>query len=112
MEYTGIVSEGGKKARSLGFPTVNIPLQSGEASGIYAGSVFVRGEQHVAVIYADQGRKVLEAHILDFDQEVYGEAVSITLHEKIRDKAQFTDDVKLRSAIADDISRVRKYFKR
>jgi riboflavin kinase/FMN adenylyltransferase len=68
--------------------------------------------EYQAAAYADQGRKVLEAHLLDGDIELYGEEIEIKLLEKIRDDRTFGDDVALRSAITGDVKNIRTYFKR
>ena len=108
-KYSGIVGAGEKRAELLGFPTVNIPL--GDAtSGIYAARVIVAGKEYHAAVYADQRRKLLEAHLLDFSGDVYGEKIIVELLKKIRDDKRFTDDEALHAAIGDDISKVRTYF--
>jgi len=43
FEISGIVTEGGKKATALGYPTANIACESAVPSGIYAGSVVWKG---------------------------------------------------------------------
>ena len=111
-EVEGVVQQGTKRAAALGFPTINIPFASSEASGVYAACVRLENTKHVAAAFADPERGVLEAHLLDFPtQELYGKKVVIELHEKIRDSARFDSDERLRAAIADDVSRVRDYFK-
>ena len=53
---------------------------------------------------------MLEAHVLDFLDELYEKEVTIELCKKIRNDMQFSDDAALRAAIADDIAKVRMYF--
>lgn len=98
------------RAESLGFPTVNIPL-SENISGVYAGHVKSGANTHLAAIFADPRRKILEAYILDFSENLYGATIEISLHEKIRDSKMFTDDAELQRAITSDVARVREYFK-
>ena len=93
----------------LGFPTVNIPLVDTSVSGIYAACVTIRGRAYGAAAYADQTRKVLEAHLIDFSDDIEGEEVVIELKEKIRDDARFADDAALTAAIRNDIRRVQEY---
>ncbi|MDO8514418.1 MAG: riboflavin kinase [bacterium] len=122
--YTGIVRKGTQRAAELGFSTINIPLDDASVSGIYAAKVKVganpaepdarpegfREEEYEAAAYADQKRKVLEAHILDFSKDLYGWNVKIELLKKIREHKKFTDDKTLQKAIAEDIKSVREYF--
>ena len=110
MEYTGVVSKGGQRARTLGFPTVNIPLDGGGISGSYAGSVSHEGDSCPAVLYADPGRGVLEAHLLDFSGDLYGKTVVMKLHKKLRDVEQFENDETLIAAIQKDILETRRFF--
>ncbi|MDO8562040.1 MAG: riboflavin kinase [bacterium] len=108
--YTGIVERGGGRAAMLGYPTVNIPLEDSAVSGIYAARVKVGDAEYLAAAFADQKRKLLEAHLLDFSGELYGKEITIELYEKIRESKEFPDDTKLREAIAEDIVKVREYF--
>jgi len=110
--YAGIVEAGSRRAAALGYPTINIPLADTEVSGIYAALVKVGEEEYEAVAFADQRRKLLEAHILDFSKDLYGWNVKIHLLEKVRDNKKFTDDARLKKAIMDDIATVRAYFKK
>jgi len=109
--YSGIVQEGTKRAATLGFPTINIPLGNSDVSGIYAARVVMGEKEYPAAAFADPKRKILEAHLLDFSSRAkYREKVTITLHKKIRAAQHFQDDVALRAAIAADIAAVRKFF--
>ena len=110
QSYTGIVQKGTRRAAALGFPTVNIPLLDGDVSGIYVARVTIGGREYPAAAFADQKRHVLEAHVLDFLDELYEKEVTIELCKKIRNDMQFSDDAALRAAIADDIAKVRMYF--
>jgi riboflavin kinase / FMN adenylyltransferase len=110
MRYHGVVQKGTKRALALGFPTVNIPLEDTKVSGIYAARVAHRGWEYSAAVFADQKRRVLEAHLLDVTLELYGQEVTIDLCKKIRNNQQFKNDTTLRRAIARDVRNVRKYF--
>lgn len=108
--YTGIVGAGSKRAANLGYPTINIPLADEEVSGVYAALVKIGEEEYEAAAFADQRRKVLEAHILDFSKDLYGWNVKIRLVKKIRENKRFTDDGKLKEAIRNDVEAVREHF--
>jgi riboflavin kinase/FMN adenylyltransferase len=120
-KYSGIVQKGAKRGAALGFPTINIPLEDTSPSGIYVARVRVGEEEYEAVAFADKKRKILEAHLLDFPAQgrsasggsidLYGWNVSIELLEKMRDEKKFLNDTKLKATIADDIAKVRKFFK-
>lgn len=110
--YTGIVEAGSHRAAALGFPTINIPLSDKDVSGIYAALVKVGEEEYEAVAFADQQRKLLEAHVFDSSKDLYGWNVKIRLLKKIRENKKFTDDTALQEAIMDDIATVRVHFKK
>ncbi len=109
--YIGIVEAGSHRAKSLGYPTINIPLTDTAVSGIYAALVKAGEEEYEAVAFADQRRKLLEAHIFDFAKDLYGWNVKITLIKKMRENKKFTDDMKLKEAIMSDVAAVRAHFK-
>ena len=110
--FSGIVQKGTSRGAALGFPTANIPLHNPEPSGIYAARVTVKkGEApYMAAVFADQKRKLLEAHILDFSDDLYGQHVTVELHKKLRDVEMFENDEKLRATITEDIKKTRGYF--
>lgn len=112
QSFTGIVQKGARRGASLGFPTINIPLTDDSLSGIYAARVSIKdGEApYMAAAYVDKKRGLLEAHLLDFSNDLYGMEVQIALHEKIRADERFADDAALRIAISEDIAKVREYF--
>lgn len=110
MTYTGVVQKGARRGTSFGFPTANISF-SGPESGIYAAKVLLDGTEYHAAVYADQSRKLLEAHLGKFPGgDLYGKEVEIELLKKIRESKKFEDDASLREAIAQDIQAVRSYF--
>ncbi|OGG63468.1 hypothetical protein A3C21_02110 [Candidatus Kaiserbacteria bacterium RIFCSPHIGHO2_02_FULL_59_21] len=109
--FSGVVQKGTKRAASLGYPTVNIPLDDASVSGIYAARVAVGDARYLAAAFADPTRRVLEAHIIDASPDLYGKEITIELIENLRDSATFESDDTLRAAIADDVQKVREYFK-
>jgi riboflavin kinase/FMN adenylyltransferase len=109
---TGIVQKGARRGKALGYPTANIVLPDGVESGIYAARVYLKKDEapYMAAVFADEKRNILEAHVLDFSDDLYGVEIHIELHKKIRENKVFTNDDVLRAAIADDIAKVREYF--
>jgi len=108
--FSGIVAQGERRGTTLGFPTVNIPLQDTDVSGIFAGVVKHKDREYHAALFADHERGVLEAYLLDFDEDLYGQDIQITLAKKIRDAEVCTDDDVLKAMIAKDVEDVREYF--
>jgi riboflavin kinase/FMN adenylyltransferase len=110
--YSGIVIEGQKRGRKLGFPTANIPLSDGSLSGVYAGLVILEGKKYKAALFADQKRRVFEAYILDFSGDIYGKEIHISIHSKLRDAFIFSDDAELKTVIASDVRGVVEFFRK
>jgi len=108
--FTGVVQRSSKRATALGYPTANIPL-SDDSSGVYAARIFVDDQVYRAAAFADPKREILEAHIVDFDGDLYNKEITVELVRKIRDTKQFEDDDAQREAIVDDVAKVREYFK-
>jgi FAD synthase len=108
--FTGIVEKGSGEGAMIGFRTANIPLEDATVSGIYAATVRVDDTIYSAAVYADQRRKLLEAHLLDFTGDLYGKEITIILREKIREDRKFDDLESLKGAIAADIEAIRKSF--
>src|SRR3989338_2954042 len=109
--YTGIVQKSSGEGARLGFPTANIPLESESLSCIYAATVQVGEKKYHAATYADTRRKLLEAHLLDFEGELYGKEINIRIEKKIREDKLFADEEELKRVIAADVAAVRAYFK-
>ena len=100
-EVRGRVIPGDGRGRSLDFPTANVDVSSRTclpADGIYAGTfVADDGEERVGAIslgrrptfHPDASRSVLEVHLLDFDGELYGQAVQVRFVERLRGEERF-----------------------
>ena len=94
----GIVQPGDKRGRELGYPTANLQLGDYQRPryGIYAVRVTLDdGSEHPGV--ASLGvrptfqppQELLEAHIFDFDGDLYGRSIEVALHAFIRDERKF-----------------------
>ncbi len=111
QQFKGAVQRGLGRGSALGFPTINLPLNGENISGVYAAQVHVKDGVHPAVVFADPERSLIEAHLLDFDRDLYGTAVTIDVREKIRDRKAFPSDAELKIAIEADIAKVKECFK-
>ncbi|MDB5237972.1 MAG: riboflavin biosynthesis protein RibF [Candidatus Kaiserbacteria bacterium] len=108
--FSGIVIEGSKRARALGYPTVNIVLKEAGISGVYAAIVRIDKTIYHGAAFADPSRSLLEANVFGLTEEVYGRTVSIELKQKIRDSVRYERDELLKEAIRADVLAVREYF--
>ncbi|HEU4370034.1 MAG TPA: bifunctional riboflavin kinase/FAD synthetase [Methylomirabilota bacterium] len=113
---TGPVTSGAGRGRALGFPTANIapdrPLLI--ERGVYLGIVLVDGRRHAAVVNVGVrptfGESVLavEAHLLDFTDDLYGRAVRLEFLERLRDEMRFPSVEALKAQVARDIAGARE----
>ncbi len=111
MRYSGIVQKSSGEGARIGFPTANIPLTDTSLSGIYAAEVVVEGQMYRAAVYTDTRRGLLEAHLLDFEGDLYGKEIEIRIQKKIREDASFESEEELKRAIAGDVVQARAFFK-
>ena len=115
MWYSAIVQHGDKYGRTLGFPTANLDaelLLHVEKEGVYAcrvrlGKQFYRGALYLGPrIVLRETKRVLEIHILDFDQEIYGETLSFQLGPFIRPPVDFDSTDELKAQFSNDVTAV------
>jgi riboflavin kinase/FMN adenylyltransferase len=115
--YVGTVVEGHHRGGRLGYPTVNVsaPRFLAPAEGVYAGWAQVRGRRYAAAIsvgraptFGEDEPVTVEAYLLDFDGELYGEQVTVEFVAHVRPQETFADAEALKAAMADDCRRVRE----
>ena len=108
------------RGRELGFPTANLDITGLciPPSGVYAAHVLVEGQTHRAAVNIGlrptvkepEPRLHVEAHILDFEGDLYDEDLEITFIEKLRDEEEFESLEELQKQIATDIQKARTLF--
>ncbi|MFA5926123.1 MAG: riboflavin kinase [Parcubacteria group bacterium] len=106
MKVSGKVVGGKRKGRELGFPTANIELKDKVESGVYAGMVNFEGKKYKAGIFVSPDGKLIEAHLIGFSGDLYGEEVGIEINDKVRDAMKFKNDDELRNQIKRDIEAI------
>ena len=115
----GRVAHGDKRGRTLGVPTANIHLHRHNTplKGVYAVEVFGLPAEPLAGV-ANIGnrptvagtRTLLEVHLLDFDQDIYGKYVQVNFLRKLRDEQRFGSLEELKHRIRQDIAEARAFF--
>ncbi|MCF2907898.1 bifunctional riboflavin kinase/FAD synthetase [Pseudoalteromonas sp. DL2-H2.2] len=115
---SGRVIHGWKKGRELGFKTANVALkrQVSPVQGVFAVRVRVHDTVYHGV--ANVGTKptlngkqaLLEVHIFDFDQEIYGQFIKVELLHKLRDEQKFESLQQLTEQIAQDVIAAKHFF--
>lgn len=119
-QVDGIVSEGAKRGRTIGFPTANIPFGDfiRPKHGVYCVEVRLEGETNWLPAVANTGTRPtvggeearIEAHIFDFDQDIYGQHVDVRFRSFIRAEMKFESFEVLKSQIAKDAAGARAVF--
>lgn len=117
-EIRSTVTPGDRRGRTIGFPTVNLPTPTDvqiPAEGVYAGW-YLRpdGERLMAAInigrrptFYDNARPLIEAHLLDFRGDLYGEAGRLQFVARLRPERKFDGIDALRTQLARDIDDAR-----
>jgi len=113
--FDGFVVRGNQIGRTIGFPTANLHINNEEkiipSNGVYA--VKVKGKCLEDIIYngmmnigirptVDGQKKVIEVHILDFDQDIYEQNLTVMVYEYIRGEVKFDGLEALKAQLAKD----------
>jgi riboflavin kinase/FMN adenylyltransferase len=116
----GEIVRGDGVGRKLGAPTANLNVAGLvlPPNGVYAVHATVRRKAHRAVLNIGlrptlgQAKPELrvEAHLLDFDGELYGEEMELTFVERLRSEKRFPSLIGLKQQIVRDIAAARELF--
>ena len=117
----GPVVEGDRRGRELGFPTANIAIgldRALPAYGIYVTRAHVRETSYesctsigIRPTFDVEPRPTVEAFIIDFDGDIYGEELRIDLLERLRGEERFESAGALVAQMHQDIDQTRSYFR-
>jgi riboflavin kinase/FMN adenylyltransferase len=113
----GVVITGDQRGRTLGFPTANLRIGGDVelADGVYGGVVeLAGGATYQAAIsvgrrphYYEAGERLVEAYLLDFDGDLYGETVRLVITARLRDQGTYETEEQLVAQIATDVETIR-----
>jgi len=118
-EVRGVVEKGDQRGRDLGFPTANVGVSTRlclPADGIYAGTyVTPDGVERPAAIslgrrptfYVDAQMSLLEAHLLDFEGDLYGQPAEVRFLVRLRGEERFDSVEALVEQIQRDVDQTR-----
>ena len=115
----GEVVEGDHRGRSIGFPTANVLPDTAAlvpGRGVYAGTVRVGDHEYAACTnvglaptFARQDSRV-EAHLLDFEGDLYGSVVDVSFARRIREEKRFSGVDELKAQISRDVEEARRLY--
>jgi riboflavin kinase/FMN adenylyltransferase len=116
----GRVIHGDKRGRILGFPTANVELfrKNTPIQGVFAVTItgIKSGEfQGIANVGTrptvdHQLKIILEIHLFNFNQDIYGHYIEIHFHHKLRDEIRFQSLIELKSQIEKDVIEAKSFF--
>ena len=120
---SGRVMHGNRLGSSIGVPTANLSLKGKRPplSGVFAvevagldrrvGHPLVQGVANVGVRPTVDGTMpLLETHLFDFDEDIYGERISVFFRHKIREEKKFSSVDDLEQQIIRDIASAKRHF--
>lgn len=123
-EVRGPVVEGDQRGRTIGFPTANVAVPRDRAlpaDAVYAGW-YIRPDGSVwpsainigkrPTFYQDAEHSLLEAHLLGFDGDLYGEPAQVRLVELLRSEQRFDGIEALKAQLQQDIARAAEILER
>ena len=115
----GSVAQGGKRGREMGAPTANLLAENGllPAPGVYVTRAILQGEGMPAVTnvgtrptFGPGGATTVEAHLLDYRGDLYGQRLDLEFLRKLREEIEFSSASELAARIQQDIALARAYF--
>jgi riboflavin kinase/FMN adenylyltransferase len=117
----GVVERGEGRGAGLGVPTANLGVDEQRcipAAGVYAGWLdFGEGWRPAATGIGTRptfggGSMTIEAHVLDYEGDLYGRRVRLALRRRIRPERAFNSIASLQTAMARDIAQTRAMMRR
>ena len=109
---SGIVSKGRQIGNTIGFPTANIDYPTNKKvikEGVYSGKCHIREKEYASIINVGSQPTVtknntpkIEAHLLDFNGNLYGNEIRLDFHDKIRDIIAFDNIEDLKEQLKKD----------
>lgn len=113
----GKVIRGDQRGRQLGFPTANLAVSAVQVippPGVYAGFYEHGNEKKIAVInigfrptVTNDSKLTIEAHILDFNEDLYDQSITIQFCHRLRNEMKFSGIEELKSQIQQDCNQAR-----
>ncbi len=114
----GVVVEGEQRGSEIGFPTANVgvePIYSIPAKGVYAARAKLGNQVFQCVVnigskptFHQEYPISIEAHLIDFSEDIYGQEIRLSFIEKLRDEQRFDSLEALVAQIALDKDKARE----
>lgn len=118
---TGTVTTGKQLGRTIGFPTANISIAEDYKQipphGVYAVSSVITGKTVLGMMNigtrptVDGTTETIEAHFFDFDADIYGQTIKVSLHHRLRAEHKFESFEALKQQLETDRIQTKAFFK-
>ena len=118
---SGIVTEGSRIGRTLGFPTANIDppeMKCIPDNGVYAVTVELGSDKYIGMTNIGHRptinlseKRVIETYIFDFSGDIYGKEIKLSFDKRIRPEARMSDRNELIAQLNTDLLTIRDYYK-
>ena len=116
----GVVVEGRRRGRELGFPTANLRTENElvPPDGVYATTLTTRGVVQAGMTNIGvrptfgETERTIETHLFNFTGDLYGQRVRLAFVQRLRDERQFPDVDALRAQLEADRRRAERLFAR
>ncbi|WP_352417837.1 bifunctional riboflavin kinase/FAD synthetase [Proteiniborus sp.] len=112
---SGTIVKGKGRGKGLGFATANLKQDTNYQMpkfGVYKTNTYINGKSYLSITnigsnptFDDVGFSI-ETHIIDFNKDIYGEKIEISLLDFIREEVKFTDKDKLKIQVKSDIEKI------
>ena len=120
FSITEKVSQGDQRGRTIGIPTANLNYPENIIKipyGVYAVQIKILNKVHFGIVNFglrptfNKQTAILEAHIFDFEEDIYGKEIEVLFFSKIRDEQKFNGIKELLNQITLDITVAKKILK-
>ena len=119
-QLDGTVVLGDQRGRTIGFPTLNVDIEKDRLippNGVYITETFIKNEKYASVTnigsrptFTIDSKNHLETHLLDFNEDVYGEHASVEFISRLRNERKFNSGDELVQQIKNDVKNTVDHF--
>jgi riboflavin kinase/FMN adenylyltransferase len=117
--FEGEVVRGDGRGRTMGFPTANIRVDGDVlvGDGVYVTEAAIAGTTYQGMTHVGRRptfgleERTVETHLFDFDRSIYGEALRLFFHRRIRGTVAFSSAEALESQLRRDREEVLRFFR-
>ncbi|MBI4228480.1 MAG: bifunctional riboflavin kinase/FAD synthetase [Deltaproteobacteria bacterium] len=114
----GVVKEGERRGRDLGFPTANLDTdwELLPKKGVYITWAEINGKKLKSITNVGtrptfgKNQLLIETHILDFNDDIYGDTIRVSFIDRLRDEKRFDNVESLISQISTDVEKAKRVF--